>query len=55
MSCKLRGLRAGIPNGDYEAAGFSGQFDMVTLDTYNESKGQTGANSTAVVGLHNVL
>ena len=30
-----------ITNGDYEAAGFSGQLDVVTLDTYNESEGQT--------------
>ena len=42
-------LQAGITNGDYEAAGFSGQLDVVTLDTYNESEGQTGANSTIVV------
>ena len=40
-------LQAGITNSDYEAAGFSGQLDVVSLDTYNES--QTGANSTAVV------
>ena len=35
-------LQAGITNGDYEAAGFSGQLDVVTLDTYNESEGRTG-------------
>ena len=38
---KLCILQAGITNGDYEAAGFSGQLDVVTLDTYNESEGQT--------------
>ena len=31
-------LQGGITNGDYEAAGFSGQLDVVTLDTYNESQ-----------------
>ena len=40
-------LQAGITNGDSEAAGFSGQLDVVTLDTYNES--QNGVNITAVV------
>ena len=33
--------QAGITNGDYEAAGLSGQLNVVTLDTYNESEGQT--------------
>ena len=34
-------LQAGITSGDYEAAGFNGQLDVVTLDTYNESEGRT--------------
>jgi len=47
-------LQAGIINGDYEAAGFSGQLDVVTLETYNESEGRTddtvsGPNLTTVI------
>ena len=47
-------LQAGVTNGDYEAAGISGQLDVVTLDTYNESEGQTddavsGPNLIAVI------
>ena len=48
-------LQAGITNGDYEAAGFSGQLSVVTLDTYNESEGQTGANPTTVVVLSVII
>ena len=44
-------LQAGITNGDYEAAGIRGQLDVVSLDTYNESEGQTGANPTALIVL----
>ena len=38
-------LQAGITKGDYEAAGISGQLNVVTLDTYNESEGQTSDTS----------
>ena len=48
--CRTLFLQAGIVNGDYEAAGFSGQLAVVTLDAYNESEAQPADTTlTAVV------
>ena len=41
-------LQAGITNGDYEAAGFSGQLDVVTLDSFDSYKESEGVNPAAV-------